>query len=127
MSSVGFGVTVIVTSGPAVTVIVAETVTPLHVTDTVEVPTVAPAVNSPVWVIEPAPEVTDHVGVTARTFPFAAFATAVNCCVPFTGMLAEVGEMVSDVVVRTSVELLHAAVNTPANATATTTRAMRAR
>jgi len=47
--------------------------------------------------------------------------------VPFTGTVAEVGEMVSDVTLRKSVELLQAAVNSPANATATMTRAMRAR
>jgi hypothetical protein len=53
----------------------------------------------------------------------------VNCTVPFTGMVCgEVGEMmVSAVTVRGEVESLHAAVNNPANATATMTRAMRVR
>jgi pyocin large subunit-like protein len=48
--------------------------------------------------------------------------------VPFTAMVCgEVGEMVSAVTMRGEVESLHAAVNNPANATATMTRAMRVR
>jgi hypothetical protein len=50
VSVAGFGVTVIVASGPAVTITVANDVIPLHVTDTVlvKVPAVVPAVNIPV-------------------------------------------------------------------------------
>jgi hypothetical protein len=125
----GFGVTVIVASGPAVTMTVANDVTPLHVTDTVlvNVPAVVPAVKSPACVIVPPPATTDHVGVTLRTAPFEALATAVNCCVPLTGMVAVVGVSVSDVVVRTSVDPPHAAESRPAIAIAVITRATRAR
>src|SRR5450759_1468777 len=125
----GFGVTVIVASTPGVTMTVAVTVIPLQVTDTVlvNVPATVPAVNSPVWVIVPPPATTDQVGVTARTLPFDALATAVNCCTPPGARGAVVGVTVSDVTVQRSVERLHAAVNSPANATATMTRAMRAR
>ena len=52
---------------------------------------------------------------------------AVNCCVPFTGTLAEVGEMVTDVIGLKSVLLEHPAMNSTANAPATMTRAVRAR
>jgi hypothetical protein len=123
----GFGVTVIVATGPAVTMTVANDVTPLQVTDTVlvNVPAVVPAVNKPVCVIVPPPATTDHVGVTSRTFPFDAVATAVNCCVPPTDMVAVVGVSARAVVTRGSAELSHAAANTPASATATMTRAMR--
>lgn len=126
MSSVGFGVTVIVASGPAVTVTVAVAVTPLHVTDTVDVPGVEPAVNNPVLVIVPPPT-TDQVGVVAIVVPLPSFVTAVNCCVPPTGMVAEVGVMVTDVIGLKSVLLEHPAMNSTANAPATTARAMRAR
>src|SRR5450759_167525 len=129
MTSVGFGVTVIVKSGPAVTVIVTLTVIPLQVTAITVVPAVVPAVNSPVVLpIVPPPETIDQVGLTARTAPFEALATTVNCIVPFTAMVCgEVGEMVSVVTMRGEVESLHAAVNNPANATATMTGAMRVR
>jgi hypothetical protein len=125
----GFGVTVIVATGPAVTMTVAKEVTPLHVTETVfvNVPGAVPAVNSPVCVIVPPPATTDHVGVTLRTLPFDALATAVNCCVPLMGSVVVVGVSVSEVVVRTSVDPLHAATRSPAIATAVITRAMRAR
>jgi hypothetical protein len=125
----GFGVTVIVATGPAVTMTVAKAVMPLHVTETVlvNVPGVVPAVKSPVWSIVPPPATTDHVGVTLRTLPFDAFATAVNCCVPFMGSVVVVGVTVSEVVVRTSVDPLHAAKRSPAVDTAVITRAMRAR
>jgi hypothetical protein len=124
----GFGVTVIVATGPAVTITVAKAVMPLHVTETVllNVPGVVPAVKSPVCVIVPPPATTDHVGVTLRTFPLDALATAVNCCVPFMGSVVVVGATVSEVVVRTSVDPLHAE-RSPAIATAVITRAMRAR
>jgi hypothetical protein len=125
----GFGVTVIVASGPAVTMTVAKAVMPLHVTETVlvNVPATVPAVKSPVCVIVPPPATTAHVGVTLRTAPFDALATAVNCCVPFIGMVAVVGDTVSEVVVRKSVELLHAPESNPAIAIAATTRTVSAR
>jgi hypothetical protein len=127
MSNVGFGVTVIVASGPAVTMTVAVAVTLLQVTDTVIVPAVVPAVNSPVLVIVPPPE-TDQIGFgIARTSPSEFFATVVNCCVPFTGRVVEVGEMVIDAVTPGSLVPLHPAVNKPASATAARTRARRAR
>jgi len=126
----GFGVTVIDANGPGLTITVADTVIPLHVTVTVfvNVPAVVPAVNRPVWEIVPPPAATAHVGVVpVMTFPFPSFVTTVNCCVPFTGIVAEVGEMVSDEMGLKSVLLEHAATNNTANTLATTTRAVRAR
>lgn len=58
IASVGFGVTVMVASGPAVTVIVAVAVNPPHVTVTVLVPGVDGAVNNPVLLTVPPPAVT---------------------------------------------------------------------
>jgi hypothetical protein len=78
----GLGVTVIVASGPAVTMIVAEADTPLHVTTTVlvNVPAVVPAVNNPVCVIVPPPAATDQTGLLfGRTLPSLSVITAVNC------------------------------------------------
>jgi hypothetical protein len=59
--------------------------------------------------------------------PLPSFVTAVNCCVPPTATVADVGEMVTDVMGLKSVLLEHPAMNSTANAPATTTRAMRAR
>ena len=128
-SVTGFGVTVIVARAPGEMMTVAVTVIPPQVTDTVlvNVPATVPAVNNPVCEIVPPPATTDQVGVTARTLPFDALATAVNCCVPPMARVADVGVTVSDVTVRRSVELLQAAVKNPTNATATITLAMRAR
>ena len=69
MRSVGFGVTVIVASGPAVTMTVAEPeMLPLVARAVlVNVPVVAPAVNRPELPIVPPPAATLHVGVFART------------------------------------------------------------
>jgi hypothetical protein len=112
----GFGVTVIVATGPAVTMTVAKAVMPLHVTETVlvNVPGAVPVVKSPVCVIVPPPATTAYVGVTLRTLPFEALATVVNCCVPFMGSVVVVGVSVSEVVVRTSVDPPHAAESSPA-------------
>jgi hypothetical protein len=126
----GFGVTVIEASGPAVTMTVAVTVMPLHVTVTVfvKVPAVVPAVNSPACVIVPPPATTAQVGVVpVIILPFASFVTTVNCCVPPTGTVAEVGVRVSDDIGLKSVLLEHAAMNSTVNTLATITRAMRAR
>ncbi len=57
-SVTGFGVTVIVASGPTVTVIVAVAVKPPHVTVTVLVPGVVGAVNNPALLTVPPPAVT---------------------------------------------------------------------
>jgi hypothetical protein len=131
MTSVtGFGVTVIVASAPAVTMTVAVAVIPLQVTVTVlvNVPAVVPAVNRPVWEIVPPPATTDQVGmVPVMILPLPSFVTTVNCCVPFTGMVAEVGEIVSDDMGLKSVLLEHPAMNSTASTPATITRAMRAR
>ena len=105
---------------------VAVAVTPVHVTDMVEVPAVGPAVNRPVLVIVPPPT-TDQVGVVVMVVPLPSFVTAVNCCVPPTGMVAEVGEMVTDVTGLKSVLLEQPAMNSTANTPATIARAMRAR
>jgi hypothetical protein len=130
MSSVGFGVTVIVVSGPAVMMTVAEAVTPLQVTDTlfVNVPAVGPAVYSPVLVIVPPPPLAAQMGFgIARMSPSAFLATTVNCCVPPGASVTDVGEIAIVAVRPGSLVLLHPAVRTPANATATIILAMRAR
>jgi hypothetical protein len=126
----GFGVTVIVASGPAVTMTVAEADTPLHVTTTVlvNVPAAVPAVNRPAWVIVPPPAATDQTGVlVVMTLPSLSVITTVNCWVPPVGIVAVVGAITTVAMVRGPLESSHAAVNSPANATATMTRAMRAR
>jgi hypothetical protein len=108
---------------------VAVEVTPLHVTDTVfvNVPAVVPAVNKPVCVIVPPPATTDQTGWTFRTFPSDAVGTATNCWVPPVATVAVVGVRASAVVTRGSEVLSHAPANTPANATAVITRAIRVR
>jgi hypothetical protein len=126
----GFGVTVIVASAPAVTMTVAVAVTPLQVTDTLfaNVPAVVPAVYSPVLVIVPPPALTAQMGSgIARMSPSAFLASTVNCCVPPGARVTEVGEMVIVEVRPGSLVLLHPAAKTPAKATATIIRAMRAR
>jgi hypothetical protein len=126
----GFGVTVIVASAPGVTMTVAVTVMPLHVTVTVfvNVPAVVPAVNRPVGEIVPPPATTAQVGVVpVITLPLPSFVTTVNCCVPPGASVTEAGVTVSDVMGLKSVLLEHAATNNTANTLATTTRAMRAR
>ena len=130
-SDAGFGVTVMVASGPGVTMTVAEPVLPLAVAVTVllNVPGVVPAVNRPEALMVPPPAVTDQVGVTATTAPEKSVPTAVNCRVPPTARVVGLGEttrLTSDpgpLMPCTS----HDDVNAPASATATITRAMRAR
>ena len=92
-SDAGLGVTVMVASGPVVTVTVAVPDTAPLVAWTVlmKVPGTAPAVNSPPLVIAPPPATTDQVGARATMFPLASFPTAVNCCVPLIGRLAGFG------------------------------------
>jgi len=124
----GFGVTVIVASAPAVTVTVAVAVTPLQVTVTVNVPAVVPAVYSPVLEIVPPPALTAQMGFgIARMSPSAFLASTVNCCVPPGVRVTEVGEMVIVDVRPGSLLFLHDAAKSPANATATIIRAIRAR
>ena len=96
-------------------------------TEMVDVPGVEPAVNSPVLVIVPPPEVTAQMGVTASTLPLLFLTTTVNCCVPPTVMVAVVGEMVTVAATWGPVESPHAAMKNPASATAKRTRAVRAR
>jgi hypothetical protein len=95
----GFGVTVIVASGPGVMMIVAVPVIPLHVTVTVfvKVPAVVPAVNRPVdELIVPPPLATDHVSASTLTaFPSWSVPVTVNCCVPPVARVAEAGVTVS--------------------------------
>jgi hypothetical protein len=129
-SVAGFGVTVIVAAGPGVTMTVAVTVIPLHVTATVlvNVPAVVPAVNRPVLEIVPPPATTDQVGVVpVMILPLPSFVTTVNCCVPPVGRVAEVGAIVSDDMGLKSVLLEHPATNSTANAPATMTCAARVR
>jgi hypothetical protein len=126
----GFGVTVIVASGPAVTMTVAKEVMPLHVTATVfvNVPAVVPAVNNPVAEMVPPPATTDQVGVVpVMVLPLPSFVTTVNCCVPPGASVAEAGATVNDVIGLKSVLLEHPATNSATNTLVTTTRTMRAR
>ena len=83
-SETGFGETVIVASGPVVTVTVAEPETAPLVARTVleNVPGAVPAVNRPAPVIVPPLATTDQVGETETTLPPASRPTTVNCCVP---------------------------------------------
>ena len=92
----GFGVTVMLASGPATTMTVAEAVRPpLEATTVfVKVPGVLPAVNSPDAAIVP-PVVADHEGETVTATPAASVPVAVNCCVPPTGRVVVVGETAS--------------------------------
>jgi len=127
-SSVGFGVTVIVASGPTVTMTVAVADIPLQVTTTVfvYVPGTVPAVKSPVWVIVPPPDATDHVGVfLERTFPSLSVIVAVNCWVPLIGMVVVVGAMTTVATVRGPLLSLQYVVNSAAIATAAILRANR--
>src|SRR5450756_1035753 len=85
MASVsGFGVTVIVKSGPAITVTVAvPKIAPwVALTVLANVPIVLPAVKKPVALMLPGGLTVDQTGVIATTLPFASLPTAVNCCVP---------------------------------------------
>src|SRR5450759_533795 len=85
MASVsGFGVTVIVKSGPAITVTVAVPKMAPWVALTVlaNVPIVLPAVKKPVALMLPGGLTVDQTGVIATTLPLASLPTAVNCCVP---------------------------------------------
>jgi hypothetical protein len=93
-SVTGFGVTVIVASGPGVTIAVAVPKMDPLVALTVfgNVPAVVPAVNNPVAALMvPPPAVTDHTGVIATTFPFASRPTAVYCWVPLIGIVPGFG------------------------------------
>jgi hypothetical protein len=122
----GLGVTTMETSGPPITVTVAVAVMPLQLTVMVDVPGVEPAVNSPVLVIVPPP-VTAQIPATLSTLPLLFLTTAVNCCVPPTAIVADVGEIVTVEATCGPLESLHAAVNIPANASTARTAILRAR
>jgi hypothetical protein len=132
-SVTGFGVTVIVASGPGVTMTVAVAEIPRQVASTVlvNVPGVAPAVKRPVLgLIVPPPETTDQTMVPAlgvTLAPSKSVPDAVNCTVPFTATVAGFGATTSVDRTPGSVLSLHAVVNRPANANATIMRAIRAR
>jgi hypothetical protein len=120
-TSVVSGATTIVAGGPTVTVTVALAVTPLQLTVIVDVPGVEPAVNNPVLVIVPPP-VTAQMGFLGEsTLPLLFLITAVNCCVPPTGIDAVVGEMVTVAATWGPEESPHATVKNPMNASATRT------
>src|SRR5450759_2713300 len=95
MASVsGFGVTVIVKSGPAITMAVAvPKIVPLVArTVLVNVPVTAPAVKRPEpALMAPPPAVTDQTGVIATTLPFASRPTAVYCRVVLMGIVPGFG------------------------------------
>src|SRR6185503_4224441 len=84
----GVGDTVIVAGAPAVTVTVPAPETPPTVAtiEFVNVPTVLPAVKSPVAALMvPPPATTDQTGVIVTMTPLASRPTAVNCSVCPTG------------------------------------------
>ena len=89
MASVaGLGVTVMVASGPAVTVTVASAVRPPQVTLTMLVPGVLPAVNRPSSLTVPPPvtvQVSPSIRVSGEPVRVPA---AENCTVPFTATVA---------------------------------------
>jgi hypothetical protein len=88
----GFGVTTIDASGPATMVTVAVPTTPLHVTLTVNVPGVVPAVNRPVLALMVPPPETDQVSPSILTaFPSVSVPATVNACVPFGWSVTEAG------------------------------------
>src|ERR1700694_25031 len=98
-SVAGFGVTVIVASGPTVTMTVAvPEIAPLvALTVLANVPVVVPAVKRPeAALMLPPPATTDQTGVIATTFPVASLPTAVNCCVVLIGSVAGFGVTVID-------------------------------
>jgi hypothetical protein len=82
MGSVGFGVTVIVASGPATTVTVADASIPRHVATTVLVtPATEPAVKRPLLESIEPPPVTDQTivpGLGVTLAPVKSVPTAVN-------------------------------------------------
>jgi hypothetical protein len=80
LSVVGFGVTVMLASGPGVTVTVAVPVSPslLACTVLMNVPLTVPAVKRPASSTEPPPATMDQVGVNCTTLPPASRPTAVN-------------------------------------------------
>ena len=129
-SETGFGVTVIVASGPATTMTVAVPDIPSLVALTVllYVPGTVPAVKRPDAPIVPPPAAMDHAGVTATAAPAKSEPVAVNCCVAPTASVTGFGVTTS--LVRLPGPLIpctsHEAVMAPAIATAAMTRAMRA-
>src|ERR1035437_5132772 len=78
----GFGVMVMLASGPPVTVTVAvpESVPLVAVTELVNVPGVIPAVNIPPPSTVPPPAALDQVVATTTVFPPSSFPVATNCC-----------------------------------------------
>ena len=94
-SVAGLGVTVIVATGPTVTVTVAvpEMVPLVALTVLANVPGAVPEVKRPeVELIAPPPAATDHTGVIATTFPKASFPTAVYCCAVLMGSVTGSGD-----------------------------------
>lgn len=128
-SDAGLGVTVMLASGPAVTMTVAVLVRPpvVALTVPVNVSGVVPAVNMPELVIVPPPATTDQVGVTATVSPAASTATAENCCVPFTARDFGSGEMVNVAILPGSLIpwTSQPAADTAASTSAATSRAVR--
>ena len=97
-SVAGLGDTVMVVSGPAVTmtVAVADAEPLVARTVLVNVPGVAPAVKSPLTSMTPPPATTDHVAAMATALPPASLPVATNCCVPPAGSVAGFGVTVME-------------------------------
>src|SRR2546423_2970209 len=131
-SVTGFGVTVMVASGPATTVTVADAAIPRQVATTVLVtPATGPAVKRPVLGLMEPPPVTDQTmapGLGVTLAPVKSVPAAVNCTVPFGATVVGFGETTSVSNLPGSVlSFLHAVADTPANARAMIIRAARAR
>ena len=82
MASVTSGVTVMLASGPATIVAVADALREPTVAVTANAPRVVPAVRFPVPEITPPPVATDQVGAMETMLSSASRPTATNCCVP---------------------------------------------
>src|ERR1019366_2587498 len=89
----GFGVTVMLASGPLVTMTVAKPASPPLLARTVlaNVPDTVPAVKRPVALMAPPFATTAHTGVIATGFPAMSLPAAVNCWVALSVMVAGVG------------------------------------
>jgi hypothetical protein len=91
----------------------------------VYVPGIVPAVKRPDALIAPPPATTDHTGVICVTDPSKSLPTARNCWVAFTMSVGFGETVIVDVVPASRGECTsQAAVNIPAAAIATTSRAI---
>ena len=96
-SVAGLGVTVMVATGPTVTITVAVAeMDPLVALMVLAyVPGAPAALNTPLASMDPPPLTTDHVIVVGDSTPPKSLPTAVNCCVAPTASVCGLGVMTS--------------------------------